>query len=293
MIKSAFGSQDDLAMKRDYNPLLHMDKLIDGKKLAQIREHRLRTELERLNKRPKIVSILIGDDPASVLYTTVKQKKAAEVGIDFDYVKFDSGEQFENVSMTVLKLNQDPTVDAVMIQLPLPKQFLRDRLARDLLERIDPRKDVDGLTDASPFLPASVRAVMSILADEQVALSGKFIVVVGVSGAVGRALAKELKAKKTMVSGIDEHTADIAKVTKRADILISAVGKPNLIRAEMVKEGVVVIDVGITRMKNGMVMGDVDFRSVCQKASKITPVPGGVGPMTVVSLMENVVESAK
>ncbi len=270
-----------------------MDNVIDGRKLAAIHEQRLIDKLRHLNFRPKIVSILVGDDEASLTYTKMKQKKAAEVGIDFDYIKFPETEQFQNVAMTIVKLNQDPRINGIMVQLPLPGEFLRERTTDDLLGRIDPQKDVDGLRVDSPFLPATVRGVISILEDENVEVAGKFFAVLGKGQLVGKPIAKELKKRGALIGVIDSKTPNTADITRRADVIISAVGKPNLVTGEMVKEGVVVIDVGITRLDNGRLVGDVDFGSVSQKASKITPVPGGVGPMTVVSLMENVVESAE
>lgn len=268
-----------------------MDNIIDGKKLAAIHQRRVMEKLQRLGMRPKVVSILVGDDPASLMYTKTKQKKASEMGIDFDYIRFPETEQFQNVAMAIVKLNQDPTINGIMAQLPLPKQFLGERSAVDLLGRIDPKKDVDGLTESSQFLPATARGVISILEDENVEIKGKFFAVLGKSKLVGAPIADELKKRGALVSVIDSKTQNTADITKRADVIISAVGRPNLISAGMIKGGVVVVDIGLTKLDNGRLVGDVDFETVAKKASKITPVPGGVGPMTVISLMENVMDA--
>ncbi len=268
-----------------------MDNLIDGKRLAGIHQHRLMNELLRLNIRPRVVSIMVGEDPASQLYTKIKQAKAAEIGIDFTVLTFPESAQLAEVNIAIVKLNSDPTVSGIMVQLPLPESFLQGQDKSRILDSIAPQKDIDGLRSDSAFLPAASRAVLSILEDEMVELDNKFIVVVGASGMVGKPLVSEFKKRKLMVSGVDEHTSNIEQITKRADILISAVGKPRLISANMIKDGVVVIDVGTTKMENGRVVGDIDFESIQPKASKITPVPGGIGPMTVISLMENAVEA--
>ncbi len=270
-----------------------MDNIIDGKRLAQIHQQRLIQELGKLNLKPKVVSILVGDDPASVLYTKIKQQKAAEVGIDFSVMKFGEDTPFGDVNLTIVKLNQDPTINGIMVQLPLPQKFLNGKEVNQLLDTISTQKDIDGLRQNSPFLPAAVRAVLAILEDEQIEVKGKFSVVVGVSGMVGKPLVEQLKKIGGLVSGCDDQTQNLSEITKRADILITATGVPGLIKAEMVKEGVAVIDIGTSKLENGKIVGDVDFESVAKKASKITPVPGGVGPMTVISLMENVAKTVE
>lgn len=270
-----------------------MDNLIDGKKLAQIHQQRLLSELLKLSVKPKMVSILVGDDPASQLYTKMKQQKAQELGIEFSVIQFSEDTPFSDVNLSLVKLNQDPTVNGIMVQLPLPQKFLNGKEESALLNTISPQKDIDGLGTDSPFLPAAVRAVLSILEDEQVEVGGKFVVVVGASGMVGKPLLRELKKMAALVSGCDDQTKNLAEITKRADILITATGIPSLITGEMVKSGTVVIDVGTTKLENGKVVGDVDFESIQPKANKITPVPGGVGPMTVISLMENIVEAVE
>lgn len=266
------------------------NNLIDGKKWAGIHQQRLMEQLQSLNLRPKVVSILVGEDPASQMYTKMKQQKASEIGIDFTVLTFPDNAQSAEVNIAIVKLNSDPTVSGIMIQLPLPESFLQGQDKSRILDSISPQKDIDGLRSDTNFLPAAARAVLSILEDEMVDLNNKLIVVVGASGMVGKPLVDQFKKRKLLVSAVDEYTPNIEQIVKRADILISAVGKPRLISAGMVKDGAVVIDVGTTKMDNGRVVGDVDFESVVAKVSKITPVPGGVGPMTVISLMENVLE---
>lgn len=263
-------------------------KVIDGKKWAKIHEDVLREKLQQLEIRPKIVSILVGDDPASVLYTQIKQKKAQSLGIDFQPLRFPEDADFEEVAEVIKFLNTDKTVNGIMVQLPLPEGFLNRHYPNELLEIIDPQKDVDGLTGKGP-LPAAVEAVLSLLEDEGIDVAGKNIAVVGYSDLIGRPLAKELIKMKGKVTVCDNKTKDLKDKTLQADIIVSATGVPHLIKEDMVKEEAVVIDVG-TEKVDGKLMGDVDFDGVFPKASKITPVPGGVGPMTVIALMENVIQ---
>lgn len=276
-----------------------MSNIIDGKAVAKKLEQRLTETVNQLKIKPKVVSILIGDDPPSVLYTNMKQKKAQEIGIDFQYMKFPEDIQFQDISLTLIKLNQDPTVNGIMVQLPLPEKFLGDRTTEQLLQIIDPKKDVDGLTGKSKFLPAAVQAVMSILDEENIEVKDKFAVVLGTSKLVGLPIADELKKRGAVVSSVNSKTPNMKQITSHADIIVSATGVAGILTGEMVKEGVVVIDVGTLVIEDKIddspkkVVGDVDFESVSKKAFKITPVPGGVGPVTVIALMQNVVKSVQ
>ena len=276
-------------------------KLIDGKKLAERREIELKKKVRGLGRIPNGVNILIGDDPSSVLYTQIKEKKAKELGINFTTLKFSLGgnsnppPRWDEVVKKIEELNQDNNTDGLMIQLPLPKEFLGSHQTEELLALIDPQKDIDGLNYArktSSFVPAAVKAVLSILEDENIEISGKQVVIVGASDLVGKPIAKEIEKRGDKVVICDKGTADLKECMLQADILISATGVPGLITGDMVKKGIVVIDVGSEKVDEKLV-GDVDFASVYPKVSKITPVPGGVGPMTVISLMENVVEAVK
>lgn len=266
-------------------------KIIEGKKLAENHAEILRRKIAQLKVTPKIVSIIVGEDAPSVLYTQIKGKKAKEVGIDFEAKFFPSSVSFEDVTAFIEQQNADSSANGILIQLPVPEECLQGRNVNEMLEKISPQKDIDGLTKNSKFLPAAVRAVLSVLEDENIPVSGKRVVVVGASDLVGKPVAKELKKLGGQVVNCNDKTVNLAEQTRKAEILVSATGVPRLITGNMVSEGVVVIDVGAEKVGN-KVVGDIDFNSVAPKASKITPVPGGVGPMTVVSLMENVVEVA-
>lgn len=274
-------------------------KIIDGKKLALKRQEKLIQEVKKLEKTPKIVSILVGDDAPSVLYTNIKQKKASELGIIFQPLYFNLPPQgwthklFEEVVNKIKELNRNPEIDGIMVQLPLPKLFLQNRSEKELLEFIDDKKDVDGLNYAhqtSSYVPAAVKAVLSILKDERIPVAGKKVVVVGSSDLIGKPVAEEMEKLGAKVIICDRQTTDLCRETLKADILISATGVPGLIKGNMISDGVVIIDVGAEKV-DGKIMGDVDFKSVYPKALRITPVPGGVGPMTVISLMENTVKA--
>ncbi|MFH0936678.1 MAG: bifunctional 5,10-methylenetetrahydrofolate dehydrogenase/5,10-methenyltetrahydrofolate cyclohydrolase [Candidatus Daviesbacteria bacterium] len=271
---------------------IEMEKqvIIDGKKIALKQEEELKKQVQELSNPPKVISILVGEDPSSVLYTNLKQKKAEDVGINFEALKFSENSAFDEVGKVVDKLNNDPEVNGIMVQLPLPKSFLGVHKTEELLEKINPEKDVDGLREESLYLPATARGIFTLLEEENVPVERKTVVVVGSTGMVGKPLVKEMRNRGANVLEADVNTSDLKSMTEKADILISATGVPGIIKGDMVKMGVVVIDVGTTKVE-GKLKGDVDFDSVYPKASKITPVPGGVGPMTVISLMENVVES--
>jgi methylenetetrahydrofolate dehydrogenase (NADP+) / methenyltetrahydrofolate cyclohydrolase len=269
-----------------------MAQIIDGKSHAQKHEENLRSKIQDLQKRPVLVSFLIGDDPGSVLYTDIKQNKAFDLGIDFQVESFLETTSVADVEARLYELNDDPDVNGVMIQLPLPEEFGGKERALSLINLINPSKDVDGLRENSPYLAATVRGILSLLDDERIDLSEKKVVVVGAKGEVGSRLMVALSDKCKELEGIDRGTENLKTVTLTADVLISSTGQMNIIKGDMVKEGAVVIDVGSEKLEDGRVVGDVDFESVAPKAFKITPVPGGVGPMTVISLMENVVEAS-
>lgn len=276
------------------------NKIIDGKKLALKHEKVLKKKIQGLVKKPKIISVLIGDDPASLMYSKMKQRKAADLGIDFELLNIPPRgwdvvtRGWDVVTQEIKRLNQDPKIDGIMIQLPVPNEFLGNHRVEELLNLIDPKKDVDGLNYAhkgTPCVPAAVRAILAILKDEGVEVKNKKVAVLGRSKLVGKPVAEQLQKMGAKVLVGHSQTLDLKEITKDADIIISAVGKANLVTGEMIKKGVVIIDVGTSKL-NGKIVGDVDFKSVTAKAVKITPVPGGVGPMTIISLMENVVELA-
>ncbi len=243
--------------------------LIDGKAIAAKRLEDLKKRVAGLKVVPKLAAILVGNDPASVMYVNLKKKRAEEVGI--------AVEVFDTVDV-IEKLNADPKVHGILVQLPLPKEIDTEVV----LARIAPEKDVDGLTGRSKFLPATVRGIFTALGDIEVA--GRMVTIIGRSREVGKPLAEEMVRRGAKVTVCHTQTVDVAAQTRTADILVSATGHPGLVTADMVKPGAVVIDVGSPK-------GDVDFEAVSQVASAITPVPGGIGPLTVCSLLENVVDA--
>lgn len=274
-----------------------MGKILDGKALAQHLGRNLAEETNSLKSHginPKFCVINIGEDPASKVYVRSKRKKAEKIGIKQVVYQLPEDESEEDVLRLIDRLNADAEVAGLMVQLPVPDQIDVDKV----IERIDPEKDVDGLTPANigrlwmgkHFVePATAAGIIALLDHYQIDLNGKNAVIVGRSNIVGKPLAALMLERNASVSILHSHTRNLGELTRRADILVSAVGKPHMIKAEMVKEGAVVIDVGINRV-DGQLMGDVDFDRVKDKASWITPVPGGVGPLTVEFLMEEVIK---
>jgi len=253
-----------------------MTIVFDGKKFASEKEKILKEKISSLKRKPKLVSILVGSDPASILYTNLKQKAADRVGAEFLIIKLQNSAKPEEIIRLIDSLNKDRTVDGIMVQLPLPEEIRDYKLP--IINSIDSDKDVDGLGENSKFTPATVRAVLSILA---FAKARGTIALVGAKGMVGKPLLKKLIKLEYKVLPLDKD--DHLDKVRDADIVISATGVSSLIKASMVKDSVIVIDVGSPR-------GDFD-PEVSQKADFFTPVPGGVGPVTIVSLLENLVEA--
>lgn len=253
---------------------------IDGTDLARQHEAILKKRLSQINRnrQPTVVSFCNQDDPPSVKYTFMKLQKAHSLGIDFIAEEFSADTPGDYLENLVKKYDSDE-VDGILVQLPLPENL--NPFKADLLNLISPQKDVDGLTGKGPFLPATVKAVISILDEEVKGWSDQKIAVVGSTGEVGGPLVEYLKKQGVKVIEVSSIVGDINVDLKEADIVISATGEENLIKPTMLKSGAVLIDVGL---------GDFD-PSCFKKASKFTPILGGVGPMTVISLMENVVES--
>ena len=268
----------------------------NGREFAKKKENNLRIKVQDLRERgitPKLVSILVGDDAGSRLYVSLKKKAGERIGCIVEVKKFHLGaridESIHRIKSFIKLLNQDRDIHGIMIQLPLPEN-LRSETA-NLINAIAPEKDVDGLIEGSPYTPATVKAVLEIM-DQALKIVRRTlkeapykVCVVGASGMVGRPLVKLLKENGYSVIGVDLNTKYIIQNTKDANVLISATGVLNLIKGNMVKEGAIVIDVGSPK-------GDVDFDSVSKKASFISPVPGGVGPVTIFCLLENLVNSA-
>lgn len=257
--------------------------VFDGEKEARRRELALKKKVKKLGKKLKLVSVVVSDDKASHLYVDLKGEACRRVGIDFEKIEFEDEVEAGVLINSIKAECEKEDVTGVMVQMPLPEGLKKHE--DEILSAIDLKKDVDGLSPkGSKFLPATVKAVMSILASEGVALRSKRVVVVGRSRIVGKPLFNHLKSLGVDVKMGHSKTSDLGKLTRNADVLISATGVAGLIKANAVKKGAVVIDVGEPR-------GDVDFDEVKKKAWFITPVPGGVGPMTVVSLLENVFQA--
>lgn len=265
---------------------------IDGRALAKLHEEQLRTKLSGLQisglRQPVVVSFCNTDDPPSVQYTEMKQRKAMEVGIDFRAEPYSTQTSREILTESIERYNSDPDIDGIMVQLPLPKKL--NVIKDDLLNLISPKKDVDGLTGNGQFLSATAKGVMSILGSIGVDYNRVYSVV-GSQGQVGREIVKVLQTGEASVIEIDQKNPETnLSDIQRSNIVISCVGKSGLILPEHIKDGSVLIDVGLGDVGNSM----GDFDPACfVKASMYTPKIGGVGPMTVISLMENAVDAWK
>ncbi len=286
-------------------------KIIDGKQVAADIRAELKDEVAELAKQgvvPGLGVILVGDDPASHSYVTAKERACKELGIYSEDNRLPAETSQDELMALVAKMNADPKINGILVQLPLPKHMNES----EVLFGIDPVKDVDGFHPVSvgkmvvgekTFLSCTPHGVLHLLLRSGVTIEGAHVVIVGRSNIVGKPLANMLVQKSSTgnatVTVCHTRTKNLADHTRQADILVAAVGRPNTITADMVKDGVAVIDVGVNRVddatkKRGYrLVGDVDFEAVKEKASLITPVPGGVGPMTITMLMVNTVESAK
>lgn len=274
-----------------------MNNIIDGAKASLLIKSVIKDRIEKENIKPCLAVIQIGDNKASSIYIKNKKKSCEEVGIAFKHIHFDDNISSDIVVEEIKKLNDDRLVNGILVQLPLPLGFDEGKI----INAISPLKDVDGLTyqnvgnlvlENECLVPCTPSGVMELLKIYGVELSGKNVCLVGRSNLVGKPLIQLLLNEDATVSVCHSKSVDIKKYTKLADVLIVAAGHPNLITKEMVKDDVVVIDVGINKEGN-VLCGDVDFPSVSKKARLITPVPGGVGPMTVASLLKNVVKAYK
>lgn len=272
-----------------------MTVIMDGKKLRDKILEELKIKLANLPWVPKLVVISVGDDPASKIYVNNKKKYAEKIGIEAVILKLPEDVTTDALLDRIDALNRDPAVTAILVQLPLPVHINK----LDILSAILPEKDVDGFTPynsgllfsgAKPYAyPATPRGILRLLDEYNIELDGKHVVVVGRSNIVGKPLAQMMLNRNATVTVCHSHTKNLADITKTADILVSAAGG-KIIEDNMLKSNCVVIDVGIFRDDNGKLRGDVNFETVSKIASHITPVPGGVGPMTIASLMLNTVD---
>lgn len=278
-----------------------MAKLIDGKAVSQFVKDGVRAEVKALNENGISVGlavIIVGNDPASRTYVNNKKKACEETGIISEEYALPEDTTMDGLLALIKRLNEKKSVNGILCQLPLPKQL--DESA--VIENISPEKDVDAfhavntghimLGDYS-FLPCTPAGIMEMLKYYGIRIEGRECVVIGRSNIVGKPMAMLLLQKNGTVTICHSKTENLKEVAGRADILVAAVGKPYFVTADMVKDGAVVIDVGMNRNSEGKLCGDVDFKEVEKKASFITPVPGGVGPMTIATLMKNTVTAAK
>lgn len=278
-----------------------MSQIIDGKELAKNIRLKLKEEVEELKNadiKPKLAVVLVGDDKASKVYVKNKSKACEETGIDFEEHILPACIKMEELLELIEKLNNDETIHGILVQSPLP-QGLDTNVA---FRAISHKKDVDGFNPINVgklslnqdcFVSCTPYGIIKMLEAYNIQIEGAHAVIIGRSNIVGKPLAQCLLNKNATVTICHSRTKNLKEITKQADILIAAIGKAKFVTEDMVKEGATVIDVGINRMDDGKLIGDTDFENIKEKASYITPVPGGVGPMTIAMLMHNVVKAAK
>lgn len=274
---------------------------INGKEISTAVREKLENEVAALIKKgvkPGLAVILVGDNPASKTYVKSKQKSCLEIGMESILIEMPSDTQEEKLLAEIKKLNENDDIHGILVQMPLPPHISETKV----IETISPEKDVDGfhpvnigrmMTGQDTFLPCTPFGVMEMLKYAGIDPEGKHAVIIGRSNIVGKPMGQLLLRENATVTYCHSRTSDMKSLTNQADILVAAVGKPKMVTADYVKEGAVVIDVGINRDEDGKLCGDVDFDDVKEKASFITPVPGGVGPMTITMLLYNTVKSAK
>jgi methylenetetrahydrofolate dehydrogenase (NADP+)/methenyltetrahydrofolate cyclohydrolase len=278
-----------------------MATIIDGKAIAAKIRAELKASVAELGTKgtvPGLAVVLVGEDPASKVYVSMKEKACADVGIFSDEHKLPVETSEKDLLSLIARLNADPKIHGILVQLPLPKQIDTEKV----LESISPDKDVDGfhpynvgrlMVGKPAFQPCTPYGVMVMLKEIGVDLTGKNVVVVGRSNIVGKPVAMMCLQQHATVTVCHSRTKNLAEVVKGADVVIAAVGVPEMIKGEWIKEGAVVIDVGVNRVGDKKLVGDVEYAAAAERASAITPVPGGVGPMTITMLLYNTVESAK
>ncbi len=272
-----------------------MTTILDGKGLASKITGELKEKVSTLSKKPKLAVILVGNNPASQIYVKNKSIKAQNIGFESLVINLPEESSEENILEHIYVLNEDDNVNAILVQLPLSPHINKQRI----LEAIDPIKDVDGFTSYNfgrlalgykPYaLPCTPKGIIRLLEEYNIPLEGKNVLIIGRSNIVGKPLFFMLQQKNATVTLAHSKTKDIKSQAKQADIIISAIGKPKYLSADFIKKDAIIIDVGISRTQDG-ISGDVDFEKVKSIASYITPVPGGVGPMTIAMLMENTFE---
>ena len=271
--------------------------ILDGKNLRDKILTDLKKQVDKMVKKPTLAVILVGEDPASQIYVNNKNKKAQEIGIKSIVIKYPADTEEKIILNKIEELNKDEDINAILVQLPLPKHISKS----NIINAIDPKKDVDGFTPYNfgklfsgekPYAyPCTPKGILLLLEEYNIDLDGKKVVIVGRSNIVGKPLSIMMLNKNATVTVCHSHTKNLEQITKTADVLVSAVGE-NIIEEKMLKSGCIVVDVGIFKDSTGKTRGDVDFENASKIASYISPVPGGVGPMTIASLMLNTVELA-
>ncbi|AAP28119.1 MULTISPECIES: bifunctional methylenetetrahydrofolate dehydrogenase/methenyltetrahydrofolate cyclohydrolase FolD [Bacillus] len=275
--------------------------IIKGNEVAEKKRAQLKEEVVKLKEQgivPGLAVILVGEDPASRSYVKGKEKGCEQVGIYSELIEFPETITEERLLAEIDRLNGDDRINGILVQLPLPKHIEE----KAIIERISPEKDVDGfhpisvgrmMTGQDTFLPCTPHGIVELVKETNLDISGKHVVVIGRSNIVGKPVGQLFLNENATVTYCHSKTQNMKELTKLADILIVAVGRPKMVTADYIKEGAVVIDVGVNRLETGKLCGDVDFDNVLDVASYITPVPKGVGPMTITMLLHNTVESAK
>lgn len=278
-----------------------MAVIIDGKSLAKKIRDGLKDDVAKLKKKgiiPKLAVIMVGDDKASKVYVKNKSKACEEIGIEYEEFLRNSDITMDELLSLIDELNARDDIHGILLQSPIPKHLDINKA----FNRIDYRKDVDGFNPVNVgklvigedcFISCTPAGVMKMLEEYNIEIEGKHAVVIGRSNIVGKPLAQCLLNKNATVTTCHSRTKNLKDITKQADILVAAIGKPKFVTEDMVKDGAIVIDIGINRNDDGRLVGDVDYQNIESKASYITPVPGGVGPMTIAMLMTNVVKAAK
>lgn len=278
-----------------------MAEILDGKAISQKIKEGLKKEVEELKQNgiiPKLAVIMVGDDPSSKIYVRNKSVSCNQIGVEYEEHLLSENTTMDELLRLIDKLNKDNSVHGILLQSPIP----RGLDINEAFKSIDPKKDVDGFNPVNvgklclgqdSFVSCTPYGIIKLLEEYGIQIEGKDAVVVGRSNIVGKPMMQCLLNKNSTVTICHSKTIKLERATKKADILVVAVGKPKFITADMVKEGAIVIDVGINRGEDGKICGDVDFEEVSKVASYITPVPGGVGPMTIAMLMNNIVKAAK
>lgn len=276
-------------------------EIINGKELSYDLKMQMKKEVEQLNRvgvTPHLTVILVGDDPASHSYVSGKEKACKEVGLSSDVIKLAETTTEDELLERIEKLNNDEQVHGILVQLPLPDNIDEEKV----IEAISPRKDVDGfhplnigymMAGKETFLPCTPYGIITMLKSKHIDIEGKHAVVIGRSNIVGKPVGQLLLNENATVTYCHSRTKDMRSITKQADILVVAVGRAHVVNGDDIKEGAIVIDVGVNRIEDGTLTGDVDFDSAKEKASFITPVPKGVGPMTITMLLHNTIKAAK